>query len=328
MRLPRRRAHRAVRQRHDRAGDRAAGAAHHGRSHHDAVLLRRHRALAAVERHQAGVRRRRAATRSTSTPRRSRRRSRRRPRPSCRCTATAIRATSMRSRRSPTTTTCKRDLRRGACVRRARTGRQRAEARRPVGAELPRHQGVQHLRRRRHRLPGREDQAAHRPAEELRLCRRGDRRRAGHQRQDERVQRGARPAAAQAHRSGARAARGDRRALPRAAGDVQGIRLPRAAAGEQAPTMPTFRSWSAPTIRFSRDELYERLRGQRHLRAPLLLSADLGLPDVPRRCLRRHRDNLPVASAASQQVLCLPIYPDLSPRASVDANRRDLIARH
>ena len=45
---------------------------------------------------------------------------------------------------------------------------------------------------------------------------------------------------------------------------VAGHPLPRAAPGERAPTTPTSRSWSAPTIRFSRDALYERLRDARH----------------------------------------------------------------
>jgi hypothetical protein len=39
---------------------------------------------------------------------------------------------------------------------------------RPVGAELSRDQGIQHLRRRRHRLPRRRHEAAHRSPEEFR----------------------------------------------------------------------------------------------------------------------------------------------------------------
>jgi hypothetical protein len=45
-------------------------------------------------------------------------------------------------------------LRRGSCLRRALPRRQRAELRRPVGPEFPRDQGVHHVRRRGHRLPG------------------------------------------------------------------------------------------------------------------------------------------------------------------------------
>ena len=66
-----------------------------------------------------------------------------------------------------------------------------------------------------------------RPAQELRLRRRDDRRRGGDQRQDGRSERGARPAPAQAHRRGAGAARGDRRALPRGAARREGNPLHR-----------------------------------------------------------------------------------------------------
>lgn len=60
----------------------------------------------------------------------------------------------------------------------------------------------------------------------------------------------------------------------------------------------------------SRDELNQRLRDigifPRRYFYPLISEFPMyrGLPSA-------HRDNLPVASAAAQQVLCLPIYPDL-----------------
>ena len=60
----------------------------------------------------------------------------------------------------------------------------------------------------------------------------------------------------------------------------------------------------------SRDELYQRLKDNgihpRRYFYPLISDFPMyrGLPSS-------HRDNLPVATSAAQQVLCLPIYPDL-----------------
>ncbi|HEY5993187.1 MAG TPA: dTDP-4-amino-4,6-dideoxy-D-glucose aminotransferase VioA [Gallionellaceae bacterium] len=60
----------------------------------------------------------------------------------------------------------------------------------------------------------------------------------------------------------------------------------------------------------SRDDLYHKLKENgihpRRYFYPLISEFPMyrGLPSA-------HRDNLPVASAASQKVLCLPIYPDL-----------------
>lgn len=60
----------------------------------------------------------------------------------------------------------------------------------------------------------------------------------------------------------------------------------------------------------SRDDLYQSLKDQginpRRYFYPLISDFPMyrGLPSA-------HRDNLPVATAAAQQVLCLPIYPDL-----------------
>jgi dTDP-4-amino-4,6-dideoxygalactose transaminase len=59
-----------------------------------------------------------------------------------------------------------------------------------------------------------------------------------------------------------------------------------------------------------RDALYEKLKGvgihPRRYFYPLISEFPMyrGLPSA-------HRDNLPVATAAAQQILCLPIYPDL-----------------
>ena len=60
----------------------------------------------------------------------------------------------------------------------------------------------------------------------------------------------------------------------------------------------------------SRDDLYQRLKDHgihpRRYFYPLISDFPMyrGLPSA-------HRENLPVATAAAQQVLCLPIYPDL-----------------
>ena len=78
-----------------------------------------------------------------------------------------------------------------------------------------------------------------------------------------------------------------------------------------------------PDYPLSRDELNQRLRDKgifpRRYFYPLISEFPMyrGLPSA-------HRDNLPVASAAALQVLCLPIYPDL-PLAAVD-EIADLIA--
>ena len=104
-RIPRGGAHRAVRQRHHRAGHRAAGAAHHGRGDHDAVLVRRDGAFPALERHQAGVRRHRARNVQSRSGQDRGGHHAHAPRPSCRCTATASLRCRCASRRSPTPTT-------------------------------------------------------------------------------------------------------------------------------------------------------------------------------------------------------------------------------
>jgi len=67
-----------------------------------------------------------------------------------------------------------------------------------------------------------------------------------------------------------------------------------------------------PEHRCSRDALYHKLKAHnihpRRYFYPLVSDFPMyrGLPSA-------HRDNLPVATAAADQVLCLPIYPDLDP---------------
>jgi dTDP-4-amino-4,6-dideoxygalactose transaminase len=66
-----------------------------------------------------------------------------------------------------------------------------------------------------------------------------------------------------------------------------------------------------PEFPMTRDELYERLKSEgihaRRYFYPLISEFSIyrGLPSA-------HRDNLPVASQAASQVLCLPIFPGLS----------------
>jgi dTDP-4-amino-4,6-dideoxygalactose transaminase len=79
-----------------------------------------------------------------------------------------------------------------------------------------------------------------------------------------------------------------------------------------------------PDYPMSRDDLYQRLKDHgvypRRYFFPLISEFPMyrGLPSA-------HSDNLPAATAAAKQVLCLPIYPDLG----LDAVSRicDLIAR-
>lgn len=83
-----------------------------------------------------------------------------------------------------------------------------------------------------------------------------------------------------------------------------------AAAGEKRANYAYFPILVRPDYPLRRDELNDRLRGAgvfpRRYFYPLISEFPMyrGLPSA-------HADNLPVASAASQQVLCLPIYPDL-----------------
>ena len=70
----------------------------------------------------------------------------------------------------------------------------------------------------------------------------------------------------------------------------------------------------------SRDALYQKLKDNgihpRRYFYPLISDFPMyrGLPSA-------HRDNLPMATAAAQQVLCLPIYPDLEMSAVEEITR-------
>lgn len=91
---------------------------------------------------------------------------------------------------------------------------------------------------------------------------------------------------------------------------VKGIRC-LGDAGEMRANYAYFPILVQPDYPIRRDELNERLRAvgfvPRRYFYPLISEFPMyrGLPSA-------HRDNLPVAYAASQQVLCLPIYPDLA----------------
>lgn len=87
-------------------------------------------------------------------------------------------------------------------------------------------------------------------------------------------------------------------------------------AGETRANHAYFPILVQPGYGLSRDELNQRLKDNgihpRRYFYPLISEFPMyrGLPSA-------HRDNLPVASAAAPQVLCLPIYPDL-PLSTVD----------
>jgi dTDP-4-amino-4,6-dideoxygalactose transaminase len=90
---------------------------------------------------------------------------------------------------------------------------------------------------------------------------------------------------------------------------VKGIRCV-SEAGETVANHAYFPILVGADFRISRDDLYQRLKDNnihpRRYFYPLISDFPMyrGLPSA-------HRDNLPVATAATQQVLCLPIYPDL-----------------
>ena len=81
-------------------------------------------------------------------------------------------------------------------------------------------------------------------------------------------------------------------------------------AGEKVANYAYFPILVQPDYPISRDDLYQRLKDHgihpRRYFYPLI-------SDFPmyRGLTSSHRENLPVATAAAQQVLCLPIYPDL-----------------
>ena len=92
--------------------------------------------------------------------------------------------------------------------------------------------------------------------------------------------------------------------------NVRGIRC-LGDAGETRANYAYFPILVQPDYPISRDELNQRLRENgifpRRYFYPLISEFPMyrGLPSA-------HRDNLPVASAAALQILCLPIYPDLA----------------
>ncbi|HEY6289615.1 MAG TPA: DegT/DnrJ/EryC1/StrS family aminotransferase [Nitrospiraceae bacterium] len=90
---------------------------------------------------------------------------------------------------------------------------------------------------------------------------------------------------------------------------VKGIRC-LSDAGEKIPNYSYFPILVEAGYPIGRDDLYQKLKDKNiHVRRyfyPLISDFPMyrGLPSA-------HRENLPVATAAAQQVLCLPIYPDL-----------------
>ncbi|RAS25210.1 dTDP-4-amino-4,6-dideoxy-D-glucose aminotransferase VioA [Paraburkholderia bryophila] len=93
--------------------------------------------------------------------------------------------------------------------------------------------------------------------------------------------------------------------------DVPGIRCLQDA-GEKVANYAYFPVQVEDSFPISRDALYERLKEHdifaRRYFYPLISEFPMyrGLPSA-------HNDNLAVASAASKRILCLPIFPDLSP---------------
>jgi dTDP-4-amino-4,6-dideoxygalactose transaminase len=91
--------------------------------------------------------------------------------------------------------------------------------------------------------------------------------------------------------------------------EVKGIGCP-GDAGEKVANYSYFPILVGPDYPLARDALYDKLKAHgvhaRRYFYPLITDFPMyrGLPSA-------HRDNLPVASAAARQVLCLPIYPAL-----------------
>ena len=92
--------------------------------------------------------------------------------------------------------------------------------------------------------------------------------------------------------------------------NVKGIRCLQNA-GEAVANYSYFPILVEDDYSLSRDDLYQRLRNHdifaRRYFYPLITDFPMyrGLPSA-------HRENLPVATAAAQRVMCLPIYPNLS----------------
>lgn len=105
--------------------------------------------------------------------------------------------------------------------------------------------------------------------------------------------------------------------------DVPGIRCLPVNAQHQA-NFSYFPILIEPGYGSSRDDLYHKLKAHnihpRRYFYPLISDFPMyrGLPSA-------HHDNLPVASQAARQVLCLPIYPDLEPTKVAEI--ADLIAQ-
>lgn len=90
---------------------------------------------------------------------------------------------------------------------------------------------------------------------------------------------------------------------------TRGIRCPEDG-GERVANHAYFPILVGPEYPLSRDALYQKLRDH-HIHARRYFYPLISDFPMYRNLPSAHRDNLPVASAAAQQVLCLPIYPAL-----------------
>ncbi len=97
-----------------------------------------------------------------------------------------------------------------------------------------------------------------------------------------------------------------RRLLP----DIAGIRI-LADGGEGTSNYAYFPVMIEPDYPLTRDGLYEKMRGQQIFARRYFYPLISNFP-MYRGLASAHPDNLPVATAASQQVLCLPISPNLT----------------
>lgn len=97
-----------------------------------------------------------------------------------------------------------------------------------------------------------------------------------------------------------------RRLLP----DIDGIRI-LADGGEGTSNYAYFPVMVEPQFRLTRDALYEKMREKQIFARRYFYPLISNFP-MYRGFASAHPDNLPVATAASQQVLCLPISPNLT----------------
>ena len=88
-------------------------------------------------------------------------------------------------------------------------------------------------------------------------------------------------------------------------------------AGESRCSYAYFPILIQPDYPLNRDGLYQKFRDEAIYVRLLFLPADQRLSHGPRGLPSAAHDNLPVARKISQQVLCLPIYPELE-REQVD----------